>query len=579
MAKLRSAFRPGQEERATSNRVEGLGLETLDVQVGSYARITMEATGSRHDVDLEMDYGTVRLDDNIHMSLEPMLQVTPTTAFQASVQDITMDRFRMGSGALGAEDFDEDLEVEIPRRRDSEGGHRLELSDIDGAEEDEFVAFTPVARLSQERQKRRLSQGFEVQDDDPMEPLNVPQALEQTTERPLDEELPVEIARRTAEEPPQLEIEVPLTPVQVRLPEDELEAHMELDVGADVMAVELPHETRARTSDATFGEITPISRNQAELDELEVPTPIAAPGRPMLKKRKRILHDEETILTNLEIRGHLEDTRTLRRVRTPQRTEASTPALGTTSFEEDLIVASLPPRIGDDLISIWKMADDPTPLLEMPNLELNQPIAISTPSPRSEVRDPDAAPEDTGSPSPQLRTILTAQSESPPAIQMEATTSVPVPEVEGEVRIPHVDVEFDAPELEILPMIEQDPRAPQETANRGTLVSLREVALTKAQVDEAVEEDRPSALNRRTLKMYQLIESEFGGSEDLSSSINIKAMAAQEGVDRRTAARVFYELLVLSNRKLVHLNQVEPYGDILVSRTEQFANVRKSEGN
>jgi cohesin complex subunit SCC1 len=72
------------------------------------------------------------------------------------------------------------------------------------------------------------------------------------------------------------------------------------------------------------------------------------------------------------------------------------------------------------------------------------------------------------------------------------------------------------------------------------------------------------SFSERTQKMGQYLEKSFSTEERLSFN------ALFEGKNKRTVAVAFFELLVLKSNKLIDLQQDEPYGDIIITKTDAF---------
>ncbi|KAA8490893.1 Double-strand-break repair protein rad21-like [Porphyridium purpureum] len=87
-------------------------------------------------------------------------------------------------------------------------------------------------------------------------------------------------------------------------------------------------------------------------------------------------------------------------------------------------------------------------------------------------------------------------------------------------------------------------------------------------------------VNERTTKMCLLLEDRFygdrapkageQGARGTAALYDLTADLKAEGATRRSAARAFYEVLNLSTRKLIHLDQAQPYGAIHLTPTAAF---------
>lgn len=65
--------------------------------------------------------------------------------------------------------------------------------------------------------------------------------------------------------------------------------------------------------------------------------------------------------------------------------------------------------------------------------------------------------------------------------------------------------------------------------------------------------------------MQKFLEKSFKESEELSYQKLV------ENRKRSTVAQTFFELLVLKSRNIIDLKQEQPYGEILITKTENFA--------
>lgn len=75
-------------------------------------------------------------------------------------------------------------------------------------------------------------------------------------------------------------------------------------------------------------------------------------------------------------------------------------------------------------------------------------------------------------------------------------------------------------------------------------------------------------LTERTKKMHKFLTNNFREKEEL----NYLQMIS--GKNRKTVVGTFFELLVLKSRGIVDLKQSAPYGDILISKTDTFDQVK-----
>lgn len=114
-----------------------------------------------------------------------------------------------------------------------------------------------------------------------------------------------------------------------------------------------------------------------------------------------------------------------------------------------------------------------------------------------------------------------------------------------------------------------------DEADSGKMV-LSEVAKTRAQVDGAVSANVTEAtVSARTRKMREyIIEHMTDGELNFSNRLGL-----EDGVSKRVASRTFYELLNLSNKKAVVLQQRGVFGDILARPSEpEFESLEQEVG-
>eukprot|EP00741_Cyanophora_paradoxa_P002651 tig00000615_g2572.t1 len=89
------------------------------------------------------------------------------------------------------------------------------------------------------------------------------------------------------------------------------------------------------------------------------------------------------------------------------------------------------------------------------------------------------------------------------------------------------------------------------------------------------QQEAAHAFSARTVKMMNLIKKALADEEDDEAHLSLADMT--RGKKKKTAAGAFFELLVLSTRGYIRVEQEEPYGDILVRRTEKLFNAPSSQ--
>jgi len=70
---------------------------------------------------------------------------------------------------------------------------------------------------------------------------------------------------------------------------------------------------------------------------------------------------------------------------------------------------------------------------------------------------------------------------------------------------------------------------------------------------------------RRTKKMLTYL------GKEMTNKPSIKFSKVVQGKTRQTAAAVFYQLLVLKTHTYVNLQQEQPYGDITITKDDNFS--------
>ena len=82
----------------------------------------------------------------------------------------------------------------------------------------------------------------------------------------------------------------------------------------------------------------------------------------------------------------------------------------------------------------------------------------------------------------------------------------------------------------------------------------------------------PSAWNQRTRMMLQVLKTAFDKSDGESLSYNAMVASTPKSTDKRkVVAGCFQELLFLTTHGIIELQQQKAYGNILISKTELFA--------
>mmetsp|Transcript_10467 Transcript_10467/g.18864 ORF Transcript_10467/g.18864 Transcript_10467/m.18864 type:complete len:684 (-) Transcript_10467:644-2695(-) len=102
-------------------------------------------------------------------------------------------------------------------------------------------------------------------------------------------------------------------------------------------------------------------------------------------------------------------------------------------------------------------------------------------------------------------------------------------------------------------------------------LSLTEVANTRAEME--TEEGMEMRMNLRTKKMCLLLNEKMKESENENTILFTELGATPQSINRRTAARSFYEILALSSKKVIQVEQTHAYDDIKIVKTDQFSNI------
>lgn len=134
---------------------------------------------------------------------------------------------------------------------------------------------------------------------------------------------------------------------------------------------------------------------------------------------------------------------------------------------------------------------------------------------------------------------------------MAMTSPVPLPESANE------------PGLQASASAEDGAKSGDETARESGALTLVDVANTRVVVEDGETSVLGEAMiSQRSVKMHQLLQDRAGGKE---GQVSFTSLLKEADVDRRVAARSFYELLNLCGKQMVSLAQDGPYGDISVN--------------
>lgn len=511
---------------------------------------------------------------NIDLHLVPSRATPPpSSAFLAADHDITIEQY--AGGLMGGIIDAFALEPQLPRHPDldlhpepllftpsqrqptsapvtpsvrSEPSVEL-LREAPAPERDRAAAPTP--QLSVERQ--------------PSEPLSLVEPLQPQPEPPRS---PVSSPRPPSPLPeqlvtPQLEQPLPppspppaITPPRISVGSDRLV----LDQPATPLAS--PPQPQEQPSIPPGSPVPPEEGPAAE----QPPTPRR--GR---KRKLYVMADQgATEISAADFRAALNDTSDLRR-QPAQRRRTALPS--TTRFEQLISQPTLPlaPQLmelfsanfrADELILASPISDADLgereePLEEPEKLAEEQPLPEQQPE-REEEKE--KTPEKEVTADPAMAALMELE---PPSIPEGLPE---VPPVEPQVRetlspVPppsQVDMEAESlppPELSVPPGSARESVSLSVPPEGELPFSLTQVASTVAQV-EAEESVTEATISARTRKMQQFIASRLEDGEfDFT-----KALRQVGG--RRTAARCFYELLNLSNKKALAPRQEQPYGNI-----------------
>jgi len=86
-------------------------------------------------------------------------------------------------------------------------------------------------------------------------------------------------------------------------------------------------------------------------------------------------------------------------------------------------------------------------------------------------------------------------------------------------------------------------------------------------------EDTTATWHKNTIRVFQVLKNKMAPKDDDSNTSIVEHVSyndLSQGVTRRTAAGVFFELLALKTLNFVELNQDEAFGDIDISPGVKF---------
>ena len=91
---------------------------------------------------------------------------------------------------------------------------------------------------------------------------------------------------------------------------------------------------------------------------------------------------------------------------------------------------------------------------------------------------------------------------------------------------------------------------------------------------DAAAEGASESWSQRTHKMYVMLGKGFAESDDMPLSYDAMIGQTKDGAaKRKIVAGCFQELLFLTTKGLIELEQGKPYSDIIVSKTDAFDSV------
>ena len=92
-------------------------------------------------------------------------------------------------------------------------------------------------------------------------------------------------------------------------------------------------------------------------------------------------------------------------------------------------------------------------------------------------------------------------------------------------------------------------------------------------VERLTTDETSATWHKNTVRVFQVLKNKMMPNDNDSTASVLDRVSYNElsqGVTRRTAAGVFFELLALKTLNFVELNQMEPFGDIDISPGVKF---------
>jgi chromatin segregation and condensation protein Rec8/ScpA/Scc1 (kleisin family) len=123
--------------------------------------------------------------------------------------------------------------------------------------------------------------------------------------------------------------------------------------------------------------------------------------------------------------------------------------------------------------------------------------------------------------------------------------------------------EMITPEKEVRPSIGGNIEIPS-TKKKSKKPKKAETEEERESREALAKEYKGKGITDKTLKVLGLLKESFKDQQELS----VEAMLM--GRKRNVAAKYFFELLVLQSKGIINTEQEEPFGDIILSKTEQF---------
>lgn len=92
--------------------------------------------------------------------------------------------------------------------------------------------------------------------------------------------------------------------------------------------------------------------------------------------------------------------------------------------------------------------------------------------------------------------------------------------------------------------------------------------------DKQTTEENNATWHRNTIRVFEVLKRkmapESSGQDNVEKLDMVSYNDLSQGVTRRTAAAVFFEILQLKTLNFIELNQEEPFGDIIISPGVKF---------